>query len=131
MRHTRLAHTARKSADHADFQLFELLFGPSRGSAAYTDAADGRHAIAPGDDLPRQIGNTQFEISTTRIHHHVTYARRISDHHWLAGHHDNLAADRLSKQRLHHCAADLPRTTDDDHAKLWIHNLSPARIARD
>jgi hypothetical protein len=24
---------------------------------------------------------------------------------------------------LHHCAADLPRTTDDDHAKLWIHKL--------
>jgi hypothetical protein len=41
-------------------------------SAAYADAADGRHAIAPGDDLPRQIDDTHFEISSTRIHHHVS-----------------------------------------------------------
>src|SRR3984957_10870178 len=58
LRHTALAHAASKTADHADFQLLELLFGPLRGSAAYTHAADGRHAIAPADDLPRQIGNT-------------------------------------------------------------------------
>ena len=45
---------------------------PNAACGHYTDAADGRHAIAPGGDLPRQIGNAHFEISSTRIHHHVT-----------------------------------------------------------
>jgi hypothetical protein len=102
-------------------RLFELRFGPLRGSAAYTDAADRRHAIARGGDPARQIGNAHFEISGAGIHHHITKSGRIGGCRRFAGYHDHLTACGRSEQRLHHYAADLPSTAYDDHAILWIH----------